>query len=77
MKTRLDKAVKDGDLTQKQADKILEHLDVPAEGARVQARAAVPPPLPRRAAAGGQDDAPGTFVPGEGRPEIIEGAIYN
>ncbi len=76
-KTRLDKAVKDGDLTQAQADKILEHLT-----SRLKALGSKRVLRFHRHFRGGPPRAgkmmrPGTFVPGEGRPEIIEGAIYN
>jgi len=70
-KTRLDKAVKDGDMTRKQADKIAEHLDKGVEdiGSRRgllprrhrHLRGALPPAPELR---------PGGLLPGEGAPEL-------
>ncbi len=76
-KTRLDKAVKDGDLTQAQADKMLEHLT-----ARLKAFGSGRVLKFHRHFRGGPPRAgkmtrPGAFVPGEDMPDVIEGAIYN
>ena len=76
-KTRLDKAVKDGDLTQEQADAMLEHVDRRLNDARVQERML----RFHRHFRGGPPRAgkmrPGAFVPGEDMPDVVEGAIYN
>ena len=73
MKTRLDKAIRDGDLTQKQADEILDKVAAigSAKGLRLRLRGRgehhrfgpkPPPGAPR----------PGAFVPGEqGAPDIV------
>ena len=71
MKTRLDKAVRDGDLTQKQADEILDKVAAigSAKGLRLRGRGEhhrfgpkPPPGAPR----------PGAFVPGEQvAPDIV------
>lgn len=71
MKTRLDKAIRDGDLTQKQADEILDKVAAigSAKGLRLRGRGEhhrfgpkPPPGAPR----------PGAFVPGEqGAPDIV------
>ncbi len=57
-KTRLDKAVKDGDLTQSQADKMLEHVDEHLE--RLGDKR---PMLKRFRRGGGPDLRPGGFAP--------------
>jgi len=75
MKTRLDKAVRDGDLTQQRADEILDNVEDKvaaigsAKGLRLRGRGEhhrfgpkPPPGAPR----------PGAFVPGEqGAPDIV------
>lgn len=70
-KTRLDKAVADGDLTRKQADRVLEHLgeriDALASGRRLR--------LPRhhreRLAPGRPDEVrPGGLLPGDHAPQL-------
>ena len=75
MRTRLDKAVRDGDLTQKQADEILDNVEDKvaaigsAKGLRLRGRGEhhrfgpkPPPGAPR----------PGAFVPGkQGAPDIV------
>ena len=73
-KTRVDKAVKDEDLTRKQADALLEHLDKRLENldkplrmrsrGRDRFRGAPPPP----------DMKPGRFVPAPGGAPALEGA---
>ena len=70
-KARLDKAVKDGDLTQKQADRRLEGLDAMLTNLdakrgllprrRRHLRGELPPVPPIR---------PGSMLPGEGVPEL-------
>ena len=73
MKTRLDKAVKDGDLTRKQADRILDRITEKvtaigsAKGLRMRRhhhfRGRPPAGAPR----------PGSFMPGEqGAPDVVE-----
>ena len=74
-KTRLDKAVADGDLTRKQAEAILEHVDerVAAIGSRRALRLRRghrhpgPPPGGMR---------PGEFAPG-GAPELAPGGVVS
>jgi polyhydroxyalkanoate synthesis regulator phasin len=73
MKTRLDKAVKDGDLTQKQADRILDRISEKvtaigtAKGLRMRRHHRFHGPPPARA------PRPGSFMPGEpGAPDVIE-----
>lgn len=73
-KTRLDKAVEDGDLTRSQAARLLEHLDVALEHLDESAR------LPRRMHRGGPPHLrPGHFVPGsEQTPDIDPaGAVFS
>ena len=73
MKTRLDKAVKDGDLTQKQADRILDRISEKvtaigtAKGLRMRRHHRFHGPPPAHA------PRPGSFMPGEpGAPDVIE-----
>jgi hypothetical protein len=74
VKTRLDKAVKDGDLTQKQADAMLEHVDekltaiMSGKGLRLR-RHGKPPAGAIR---------PGRLLPGEAAPALAPpGGIYS
>ena len=63
-KTKLDKAVKDEDLTQKQADAVLErfdeHFDAFASGKKLRFRGEL-----RRGGPPAGAPRPGSFVPGE------------
>lgn len=74
VKTRLDKAVKDGDLTQEQADTMLDRV-----GDRLEAIASGRPlrlhrhgrrAAPHRAPPGGSM-RPGRLLPGAGAPELV------
>jgi uncharacterized protein (DUF433 family) len=63
-KTRLDKAVANGDLTQKQADEILTHVDGMLKA--IESGRMLRPPGPGRH--GGDMPAPGTLRPGRLQP---------
>jgi hypothetical protein len=66
VKTRLDKAVKDGDLTQKQADAMLEHVDEKLaaimSGKALRLRRHGKPPAGKI--------RPGRLLPGEAAPQL-------
>ena len=71
-KTRLDKAVKDGDLAQAQADKLLDHVDEHLE------RLGEKRPLFRgKLRRGGPDLRPGGFEPGAAPDEVPAGTVFS
>ncbi|MEJ7787197.1 MAG: hypothetical protein WKF96_20540 [Solirubrobacteraceae bacterium] len=71
-KARADKAVKSGDLTRDQADKLLAHLDE-----RLEHLDEVPPVHKRLHPAGPPDLEPGGFMPGDAKPPVLEDGVFS
>ena len=71
-KARADKAVKDGDLTRDQADKLLSHLDD-----RLEHLDEVPQMRRHLHREGPPDLEPGSFMPGDAKPPVLEDGVFS
>ena len=71
-KARADKAVKSGDLTRDQADKLLSHLDD-----RLEHLDEVPQMRRHLHREGPPDLEPGSFMPGDAKPPVLEDGVFS
>jgi len=71
-KARADKAVKDGDLTRAQADKLLSHLDD-----RLEHLDEVPRMRRHLHREGPRDLEPGGFMPGDAKPPVLKDGVFS